>query len=39
MNDNFNANEFGLFYKLAPDSRIEPSRLAGKKRKKNDFLY
>ena len=26
INDVFKADEFGLFYKLAPDSSIEPSR-------------
>ena len=30
----FNADEFGLFYKLAPDSNIESSRSAGRKREK-----
>ena len=34
INDVFNADEFGLFYKLAPDSSIGPSRIAGRKKKK-----
>ena len=33
MNDVFNADEFGLFYKLAPDSSIGPSRLVERKKK------
>ena len=34
INDVFNADEFTFFYKLAPDSSIAPSRLAGRKNKK-----
>ena len=34
INDVFNADEFGIFHKIAPDSSIVPSRLAGRKKKK-----
>ena len=34
ITDVFDADEFGLFYRLASDSSIGPSRLAGKKKKK-----
>ena len=34
INEVFNADEFGLFYKSASDYRIGPSRLAGRKNKK-----
>ena len=34
INDVFNADKSGLFYKLAPDSSIGPSRISGKKKKK-----
>ena len=37
INDVFNADVFGLFYKLAPDSSTGLSSLAGKK--KSGFLY
>ena len=37
INDIFNAPEFGLFYRLAPDSSIGPSRLAGRKKEKEWF--
>ena len=37
INDVFNADEFGLFFKLAPHSSIGPSRLAGRKKKKEQL--
>ena len=37
INNVSNADEFGSFYRLNPDSSIEPSRFAGKK-KENEQL-
>ena len=34
INHVFNADEFGLFYKLAPDSSTAPSRISRRKKKK-----
>ncbi len=37
LNDIWNADEFGMMYKISPNSTVGPGRLSGKKRKKIGF--
>ena len=39
INDTFNADEFGIYYKLAPNFTIGPGRLKGRKKEKKEQLF
>ena len=39
LNDIWNADEFGIFYKMSPESTVGPGRIPGKKKKKERLPY
>ena len=39
INDRWNADEFGLFYSMAPNTTLGPARLAGRKKQKDRMTF